>query len=333
MKRAVRASHQGTKTITRQFERLFERQGARFLGNLTVGKDVSLVELREAYDAVVLASGLAGDRRLGIPGEELQGVVGAGALTRALYEHPDAEALPDLGPRVIIMGNGNVAIDLLRLLAKTPDELHGSDLGEVPSHWLEQTGITDIDIVGRSSAAKAKFDPVMVKELTKLSGVAIRVLDAGDSDDEDGAKKIAALNAVNGHGIGPRRMTFRFGMTPVALMGEGGGVNEATFRTATGETVTLPCDAFLTAVGFEAAGYLPRDLLIDGAHDHEAGVIADGLYATGWFRRGPRGTIPQNSGRRPGAGQPHCCRPFRKRRFRASRCTQCARRTARDRRL
>lgn len=290
----VAPDHQGTKGVIRQFERLFERQGATFIGNVTVGCDISIDELRNAYDAVVLAAGLAGDRRLGIPGEDLAGVIGAGALTRALYEHPDADPLPELGERVIIMGNGNVAIDLLRLLAKTPEEMAGSDLGGGPTEWLARTGIAHIDIIGRSSAGQARFDPVMVKELAKLSGVSIQVLDAGASDDPEEAKKIAALEALAGLGEGPRRITFRFGLTPVALDGENGRVSQARFRSAAGETLTLPCTAFLTAIGFQAEGALPRDALIDEAADFETGVLAPGLYAAGWFRRGPRGAIPDN---------------------------------------
>ena len=290
----VAADHQGTKAVIRQFERLFERQGAGFIGNVVVGEDVSLDELRQAYDAVVLAAGLSGDRALGIPGEHLQGVHRAGHLTCALYEHPDAEPLPELGRHVVIMGNGNVAIDLLRLLAKTPAELAGSDLGAGPTAWLEGSGIETIDIIGRSPAADAKFDAVMIKELAKLEGVTIDVVGAGASDEEEGAKKIAALDAIHGHKTGGRRVTFRFGLTPIRLEGDGGRIDEAVFRNVDGETFSLPCTAFITAIGFEAAGGLPRDELVGSAAEPELGVLADGLYATGWFRRGPRGTIPDN---------------------------------------
>lgn len=289
----VAADHQGTKAVIRQYERLFERQGAHFIGNVSVGRDVTLEDLRTAYDVVVLAAGLAGDRRLGIPGEDLPGVAGAGALTRALYDHPDAGALPGLGPRVVIMGNGNVAIDLLRLLAKSPDELAGSDLGRAGSDWLAGGGVEEISIIGRSPAARAKFDPVMIRELGKLAGASIRVVDAGDGDDPEGAKKIEALAAIDGHGSGPRRITFRFGLTPEAVEGEG-RVRAVRFRRADGGAETLPCDLFLTAIGFQDAGVLGREALLAGAMDAAAGVIAPGLYATGWFRRGPTGTIPDN---------------------------------------
>jgi ferredoxin--NADP+ reductase len=288
----VAADHQGTKAVTRQFARVFERQGAQFFGNVQVGRDVTLDALRAAYDAVVLAAGLSADRRLGVPGDDLPGVIGAGGLTRALYEHPEAEALPVLGPTPLIIGNGNVAIDLLRLLAKSPDELEGSDLGAGPTAWLANSGIETITITGRSPAGRAKFDPVMIKELAKLANVRIEVRGAGDSDDPAAQKNLAALAAIDGLGSGPRRIVFRFGLTPAAVDGTDRAV-AVRFDTAGGPE-TIPCSSVLTAIGFESAGTLPREALISAALDGEAGRLAPGLFATGWFRRGPRGTIPEN---------------------------------------
>ncbi|TDK41148.1 FAD-dependent oxidoreductase [Antarcticimicrobium luteum] len=288
----VAADHQGTKGVARQFARVFERQGARFFGNVTLGRDITLEALRGAYDAVVLAAGLSQDRPLGIPGADLPGVHGAGTLTRALYDHPDAGGLPGLGPRPLIVGNGNVAIDLLRLLAKQPGELDGSDLGPVATGWLAQSGIEEITIAGRSPAAQAKFDTVMIKELAKLSGVSIRVLGAGSSDDPAEQKKIDAVQALDGIATGPRRVTFRFGLTPVAVVGHS-HVEAVRFATDAGEEV-VPCTSVLTAIGFGPSGDLPREALLADATDAGAGALAPGLYATGWFRRGPRGTIPDN---------------------------------------
>lgn len=284
----VAADHQGTKGVTRQFARLFERQGARFFGNVQIGEDIGLDDLRAAYDAVVLAAGLSADRPLDIEGADQDGIYGAGRLTRALYEHPDAAPLCDLGPRPLIIGNGNVAIDLLRLLAKSPQELDGSDLGPAPTAWLASNEITEITITGRSSAAKAKFDVAMVKELAKLANVSIRVVDAGQSDDPQEQKKIDALTALEREGTG-RTITFRFGMTPARI--DGGDRAEAVcFQTEQGEEI-LPCTSILTAIGFDAEGALPRDTLLAEEDD---GKLGAGLYATGWFRRGPRGTIPDN---------------------------------------
>lgn len=273
----VAADHQGTKAVARQFARVFERQGARFYGNVTVGRDISLEALRGAYDAVVLAAGLSGDRRLGVPGDDLAGIYGAGGLTRALYDHPDAMALPDLGRFPLIIGNGNVAVDLLRLLAKHPQELEGSDLGVAASQWLGASQIESLTIVGRAPAADAKFDPVMIKELAKLGHVKIRVVNAAP---DAGDKTSEVLAALDGTGQGPRRITFRFGLTPVAVLGDG-HVQAMRFAGADGAE-DIACSSVLTAIGFEPApGALPR-------------AEAPGLYAVGWFQRGPRGTIPEN---------------------------------------
>lgn len=281
----VAADHQGTKAITRQFARLFERQGARFFGNLTVGRDLTFEALRAAYDAVVVATGLSADRRLGIPGDDLPGVHGAGRVTRALYEHPDAEPLPSLGARPLIVGNGNVAIDLLRLLAKTPEELDGSDLGPGPTAWLSGSGIEEITILGRSPAAAARFDAVMLKELGRLSGVSIVVEDLATAVTEDGARVLEALSALHGHGTGPRRIRFVFSRRPVAVEGEG-RVSALLCAAPDGREERIAATSILTAIGFDGETATPET----GA----AVRMAPGLYGAGWFARGPRGTIPDN---------------------------------------
>lgn len=281
----VAADHQGTKAITRQFARLFERQGARFFGNVTVGREVTLEALREAYDAVVVATGLSADRRLGIPGDDLPGVHGAGRITRALYEHPDAEPLPPLGARPLIVGNGNVAIDLLRLLAKTPEELDGSDLGPGPTAWLAGSGIEEITILGRSPAAAARFDAVMLKELGRLSGVSIAVDDPGTAGTEEGTRVLEALSALHGHGTGPRRIRFVFSRRPVAVEGEG-QVSALLCAAPDGREERFPATSILTAIGFDGETAT--------AESGAAVRMAPGLYGAGWFARGPRGTIPDN---------------------------------------
>lgn len=287
----VAPDHQGTKAVIRQFERLFERQGVAFFGNVELGRDIGLDELRGLYDAVVLATGLSADRRLGIPGEDLAGVIGAGRLTRAWNDHPDAAEAPALGRRVVILGNGNVAMDLVRILAKAPGEFEGSDLSARNAETLAAAGVETIEVVGRSPAAQAKFDPVMVRELGKLMGARIRVIGAEDAE----GKLAEALDAVDGHAPegATRTVTFHFGWTPVRLTG-GARVEAAQFAATDGggEEMTLDCDSFLTAIGFESALPAEREALL--AQAGADGHLGPGLYATGWFRRGPRGTIPEN---------------------------------------
>lgn len=268
----VAPDHQGTKAVIRQFERLFERQGVAFFGNVSLGRDVTLEAVQGIYDAVVLATGLDLDRRLGVPGDDLPGVLGSGAVTRAWNDAPDTAA-PQIGPRVVVIGNGNVAVDLVRLMAKTADECEGSDLTRT------LPPVTRIDVVGRSPAEAAKFDPVMLKELGRLAEASIHVHGAAGE-----GKVIEALTALNGHAPDAARCAvhFHFGWAPEAIEGQT-HVTTARFRRGD-EILTLPCDTVLTAIGFDGAR----------AQTDAEGRIAPGLYATGWARRGPRGTIPEN---------------------------------------
>lgn len=274
----VACDHQGTKAVIRQFERVFERQGVGFFGNVTLGRDVSLEALRGMYDAVVLATGLHEDRALGLPGAALPEVIGAGVVTRAWNGFPDAVA-PKLGKRVVVVGNGNVAVDLVRILGKGPDEFHGSDLPRAQGLALEAAGLERIDVVGRSPAVDAKFDPVMIRELGRLTRARVTVIGAtGDGKIIDALAQIDG-SAPEGASVD---IVFHFGWTPRRIDGED-HVTGITF-SAGEQSMTLPCDTVLTAIGFDG----------EIAAASAEGVLDTGLYATGWFRRGPRGTIPEN---------------------------------------
>ncbi|MGI3163165.1 FAD-dependent oxidoreductase [Pseudooceanicola sp. 200-1SW] len=279
----VAADHQGTKGVTRQFDRLFTRQGARFFGNLRIGQDLSLADLRQAYDAVVLATGLGADLRLGIEGDDLPGVIGAARLTRALYEHPDAAGLPDLGAHPVVIGTGNVAIDILRLLAKTPAELHGSDLGPGPTAWLAGQGIRQITVLGRSAAEAARFSPVMVKELGELSRIDIQVQNPAADPEE-------ALNRAAAASHGPLPVVFRFATRPLTLAPRPEGL-ALTVETPEGRD-QIAATSVITAIGFDCDGALDRAGLLAEA---EAGAVSGQgrLYTAGWFRTGPTGALPQ----------------------------------------
>ncbi|MBS8262769.1 oxidoreductase [Roseibium polysiphoniae] len=288
----VAADHQGTKAVTRQFARTFERQGARFFGNVRVGRDLSLAQISSAYDATVLAAGLSSDRPLDIPGGDLPQVYGSARLTRALNEHPDAAALPDLGAHPVILGNGNVAVDLLRILCKTPAELEGSDLGPGPTAWLAANNIETITIVGRSPAAKVKFDPVMVRELGKLDNIHVTMDEPEPSSDPEEQKKLQALHDLNGHGTGSIRVDFRFEAQPLAVEGD----SRVTGLRVAGAEIEeiIGATSLITAIGFMSDGELNRDALIAKASTQQGGKLDERLYSAGWFRHGPRGTIPQS---------------------------------------
>ena len=283
----VAADHAGTKSVTAQFDRLFLREGVRFRGNLRLGTDVSLDALRGAYDAVVLATGMHADRGLGIPGAALDGVHGAGRITRLLNAHPDEGDAPSLGERVVVVGHGNVAMDLVRLLARDADGLEGTDVDD-EAHARLAAGVRTIHVVGRSGPTAAKFDPVMVRELAGLPGVAHRVhgaaLEALAEGKDARADAVRALSAASAES--PRvEVHWWFGLAPARIEGDG-RVERAVFAGADGE-VAFAADAVVTAVGFEADADSPS---VPGAHPD--GRVEPGLYTAGWLRRGPRGTIP-----------------------------------------
>ncbi|MFC7432052.1 cytochrome P450 [Agrococcus sp. GCM10030264] len=285
----VAADHQGTKAVARQFDRLLADDGVRFVGNVPVdGPD--LARLRDAYDAVVLATGLSADAALAIEGAGLPGVVGAGRVTRALNGHPDEPDVPALGARVVVVGHGNVAMDVARLVARDAAELDGTDLDDAV-HRALAGDVRELHLVGRSAPADARFDPVMVRELATLSGVEHVVhdadLDAVPVGKDARLDAVRALAARTPEAVGDVRvrMHWWFGATPLAVTGAT-AVTGVRVATPGGERV-LDADAVVTAIGFAAGA----DALVEpGAHAD--GRVEPGLYVAGWLRRGPRGTIP-----------------------------------------
>lgn len=371
----VAADHQGTKTVSRQFDRLFTDEGVTYRGNTHLGDDVTLEELREAYDMVVLATGMHGDARLEIPGGQL--ARGAGVITRLLNGHPDeggiddaagasenasdaikadqidaangvkaatsvdtttaiAAAAPDatdavstaaagtnsksdepaittgpaaatavaLGESVVVIGHGNVAMDIARLLARDSAGLQGSDIDD-ELHQSLTGSVRTIHLVGRSAPALAKFDPVMVRELACLPGVQHVVHGAGDlpADGRDARiDAVRALRAGSSNAKEPRiRIEWWFGLTPArfesaasaedvenaAGAGSEDRVTRAVFVNAEGEETALGADDVITAVGFTENADSPVR-----AAAHANGRVEPGLYVAGWLRHGPRGTIP-----------------------------------------
>lgn len=275
----VAADHQGTKAVIRQFSRLFERQSVGFVGNVTLGEgpgQVPLADLRGAYDAVVLALGLHGDRQLDLPGQDLPQVIGAGRLTRHWNDHPDEASFdPALASRVAIVGNGNVAVDILRILAKRAEHLDGSDLAARHSDRIAAAGVQRIEVIGRSPAHLAKFDPVMIRELGKLPHVAFEMpeMDEGHAGDPH----LAALSDLPRAKDAALVVAFHFGRAPEAIEG-----TDAVSGVRLAGGAVIPCGAVVTAIGFCDAN--PSPLTAD----------QPGIYAAGWFAHGPRGTIPDH---------------------------------------
>lgn len=297
----VAPDHQGTKAITRQFERLFERDGVQFFGNVAVNTAVPVSLLTDFYDAVVLATGLAGDRQIRIPGDGLEGVFGSGLVTRWLNSHPDeCCTAPNLGPDVVIVGQGNVAIDIARVLGKQAAELETSDMAQRQISSLAQWNVRQIDLVGRGLPSAARFDPAMIRELATLQDVRIEVVwpngNVGAGEGTVEAARIQALRQIDGIATGnaTRTIRFRFNLVPNEIISSDGGAPRVSalrcHDATTGDHVTIPASSVVTAIGF-CADTKPHTIERPG--DGELPMeLRRGLYATGWYRRGPRGTIP-----------------------------------------
>lgn len=291
----VAGDHQGTKAVSRQFDRLFTRGRVGFAGNVEIGTDLTLQALREAYDAVVLCTGLHQDLPLGIPGEMLDGVVGSGRLTRLLNSHPDEVAQGvRTGAQPVVIGAGNVAMDVVRLLVQTAEERAGSDLDEPLLHTVTSR-VRRVEVISRSPLAQAKFDVTMLRELGELPGLRFEVhedrrlepADAGGESRRGVAMQLAARAEPHARAV----ISLRFGYRPVRLLGHRRvtGVVLRPTGEATGET-TLPADCVVTAIGYGRDRHDPlsgRDV-----PHRQGGRVEPGLYVGGWLSTGPHGTIP-----------------------------------------
>lgn len=295
----VAPDHVGTKMVTRQFERLFERDGIGFYGNVTLGCDLSLDDLRKAYDVVILATGLSADRLLDIPGSTLPGVYGAGSITRRFNDHPDEHELSlDLGQSTVIIGQGNVGIDVLRLLSKPIEAFEGSELSSEAFSACRARPLLRIDIVGRSQAVDAKCDAAMLKELGRLDGLSFHFSEPLPAP-ESAATKEARQRIETFHELAEREGTeggscqihFHFGWTPAEVLGDS-RVTGVRFQDGQ-RSLDLSADSVITAIGFTEQGSCQPETP-EAIQPDDEGRLDSRLYCTGWARRGPRGTIPDN---------------------------------------
>lgn len=314
----VAPDHQGTKNIVRQFERSMTKPGVRFLGNVCVGKDVTYAELKATYDAVILALGAPVDRKLGIPGEDLDGVYGSGAFVGWYNGHPDhADLDPKLDkPGIAVIGNGNVALDIARILAKTPEEMGGSDICAHAVKAIADAPLTDIYVLGRRGPLEASFTSAELAELGHLDRarpvVDPSVLDGvtAESVEDPKEQRVKAKNLeiltefAARTDDKPLRVHLLFNAAPKEIIGSDGRVSglrvertrvENGRAVTTGETFDLTVGAVMTAIGYRIAP-------IDGVPvDENRGIVAnqdgkveDGVFVVGWAKRGPSGVIPSN---------------------------------------
>jgi ferredoxin--NADP+ reductase len=289
----VAPDHQGTKAVARVLDRVLSRDRVGFFGNVEVGRGLRLEELISLYDAVALATGAWRDRRLNIAGEELPDVLGSGAFTGWYNGHPDSHPPAIDGVQsAVIIGNGNVAIDVARVLAKNAAELAGSDLSPEVTSWLETQPIESIHVVGRRSAADAKFTPHELAELGTLQRACPMVQDSTDLAGNGAMVETLRSFAQNKSRRASVMIYFHFNLTPIAFLGDD-RLRAVQFRSADGALSEIPAQLAITCIGYETRPCCTATPA-NGVFANEEGKVKDRLYVVGWAKRGPSGTIPTN---------------------------------------
>lgn len=313
----VAPDHQTTKKVARVYEKTAQTEGVGYFGNVEVGRDVSLEELKGMYDAIVLAVGAPRDRKLGIPGEDKTGVFGSADFVGWYNGHPDFTDLkPDLNTEtVVVIGNGNVAIDAARVLVKTEAEMAATDIADHAAAAIRDSGITDVYMVGRRGPIEAKFTNVELREMGKLENcvplVDARVLPdsvEGEWSDRDQRLKERNLATMKEFlEVDPagkdKRVHFSFYAKPVEILGGAAveGIRMERTRVedgrsvGTGEFFEIACGLVIPAIGYYSEPFpgVPFDEAA-GIVVHEDGRVGDGVYAVGWIKRGPTGVIGSN---------------------------------------
>jgi ferredoxin/flavodoxin---NADP+ reductase len=313
----VAPDHPKLKSVSRAFERIAEKPGFRFFGNVQVGRDLVHDDLLRLYDAVVYAVGSQTDRRLDIPGEDLPGSWSATEFVAWYNGHPDFQE-PDFDldvDRAVVIGNGNVALDVARMLALTPEELAPTDTTDPAIEAIGASTLREIVIVGRRGAAQASWTTQELKEMGELAGADVTV-DTTDLEDPADADTHVRRNLEVLRELAARAPTgkplvvrFMFLRSPVAIHGEGrveaielvrNRLEDRDGRLVavpTDEHETLECGLVFRSVGYRGVG-LP-DVPFDerrGTMLNEAGRVtgADRTYCAGWIKRGPTGIIGTN---------------------------------------
>lgn len=310
----VAPDHQTIKAVSHRYEAIALTETVRFAGHVSVGKDVTIPELQTLYDAVVLATGAPRDAALAIPGADLPGVIGSAAFVGWYNGHPDFASLaPDIhGKHVVVIGNGNVALDVARILAKTAEEFAGSDIVAHAFEHLTAAEPARITIVGRRGPHQIAMTNKELGEVGKLMRAAPLVsrddLPPAEADadlDPSHRKSVQLLRDFAAHPSNkPLVIEFDFFAQPVALEGDGRVQRLIVERTtldgdqhciASGERYAIPADLVVSCIGYRTPPIpdVPYDEKL-GRFANDDGLIAPGLYAAGWARRGPTGTIGTN---------------------------------------
>jgi ferredoxin--NADP+ reductase len=329
VRHGVAPDHQKLKAVTTVFEQIADHPNFSFVGNLDVGRDVRVSQLQAAYHGVVLATGAMSDRPLGILGEELSGSVSATELVGWYNGHPDFrdKSFDFSHPSAIVIGNGNVALDVCRILAKSVEELRRSDICEHALEALSASKITDIYVIGRRGPAQAKFTGKELREFGDLEEAQPVVDPAELRLDEASTAEIASSPSASKNleilrGFAQRQETsakrkrvhFRFLLAPSSIQGKAmverveferlrlSGQAGSQTTSTTGERILIPAHLVVRSVGYRGTSIsgVPFDersatvLQRDGRVIDLDGKAVPGMYVAGWIKRGPSGIIGTN---------------------------------------
>lgn len=318
----VAPDHPRIKGIIRALYEVLDRGDIRFFGNVEYGKDITLEDLKDHYNAVIFATGAIADADLNIPGIELDGSYGAADFVNWYDAHPDFPLTWPLDAKEIaVIGNGNVALDVARMLIKRPDDLLSTDIPDHVYEGLKASPVTDVHVFGRRGPAQVKFSPLELREALHVEGVQSIVYDEDFKYDEGSQAAIDSNNQVrvmvktledlreNPQEHEDRRLHLHFFETPVEVLGDKGKVSGIKFQRTeldgTGnvkpiqEFKTYPVQAVYRAVGYfgSALPEVPFDSKkgvvsnVEGRVIDAAGNHIPGVYCTGWIKRGPVGLI------------------------------------------
>ncbi len=318
----VAPDHPRIKGIIKALYEVLDRGDIRFFGNVQYGTDIKLSDLKKHYNAVIFATGAIKDADLNIPGIDLDGSYGAADFVNWYDAHPDFPLTWPLNAKQIaVIGNGNVALDVARMLIKLPDDLLSTDIPEHVYEGLKSSPVTDVHVFGRRGPAQVKFSPLELREALHVNGVQAIVdpadfqFDQGSQDAIDSNNQIRVMVKTledlkeNPQQAQERRLHLHFFHSPLEVVGEGGKVSAIKFKrtkldgtgnvVGTGEVVEYPAQAVYRAVGYFGSelDQIPFDSKA-GVISNEEGRVLDesgkqipGVYCTGWIKRGPVGLI------------------------------------------
>ena len=312
----VAPDHPKTKTVSKVFEKIAKEPDFRLCANVEVGKDISLKDLREQYDAVALATGASKGRKLGIPGEELANSLSAADFVPWYNAHPDYVDLKvDLScDTAVVIGAGNVAMDVARILAIDPTELDPTDIAAHALVKLKQSNIRTVIICGRRGPEHAAFTAPELRGLPKLENTdvyidekqiedAIERANIGGEIEKDLKNNLEAMKLIAEHSKKEvdRKLEIKFLFTPIEIKGNK-KVEEAVFMinkvedgkmVSTKEAFTIKTGLVITAIGYDAVEY-SGITIENGQINNVAGYVEHNVYTTGWAKRGPTGVIGTN---------------------------------------